>query len=956
MATGKRSKHKPERPTGKSKPASTPGTGEPEARLEVDLRAAEPPPTLRYVLLGAAAAAALLALLPWTPALEGGRFFWWDIIADPLLLLADREPESRMLLVLTVAWLPPAGVALLLLGRRRLLFSDPARRATMGWLAAGIPLVPLYLLFIVNPALLAPLHLAPRGSFLGIPSAIGIVLFAAGGYALYRAENSFSGRVALAGGAISALTATLLPYYAAGEWSLPLFRYLTDALAAGTVLETGRAGVVVLLLAAAVIALLSMFSGLWPRGRAARWRHYATLAAGGSLPLWGAIQALDRALATTATAPSAIATFSLTIAVAAFCLWATVSLGSLLIRRDAVRHEAETPPDDSRHGLIATRMSALEWAVVTISVLLFWLLKTHGLHASATDENIYFYGAHLLSQGVWPYRDFFFAHPPLHLVVPALLFALFGFDLLLAKLISVVASLLTGLCLLDIGRRYLGKVAGITALIGFLFGYQVLQASTNLTGINLTTMWMVFGLWAFLRRRFLLAGIMLALSICTGFYAIAAALALLCLAFFYGNRRQFFRLVASFSIVALLINGVFLAIGGEGYLDGVYRYHLAKIQRDLLPEVLINIYYHPLLIWSFLVAPPLAFAVRALRLPSGPTAQAAPGEAFAHARSAAEGALGLLDPRTLGRGRPEDALRVIWLSGAALGLEFAMFRELYSFYFTLWFPTLALTLGYLFQVFAISGRAAIRAAALGRPLGATFTLALVAYLCVCLATPVAVTADATLRSYQAERIRTRQIRTDNTGFIREHEDRGEVVSFEWTEPAVWAGLADVVKLLFWRGERVRGSFQPGYAWYLRSKKREFTTAPEIAAYVAEHTEPHETITGASAIAPLIALLSGRRLAGDVVDTNNKRFRSGMFTHEEFFEEVCADELKFVIAAPMSAFTPRMPSNHNTVNEQFRPAKIFRDPGLRHWQKFPILLFERTSQPDVPGGPVCRYIP
>ena len=41
-------------------------------------------------------------------------------------------------------------------------------------------------------------------------------------------------------------------------------------------------------------------------------------------------------------------------------------------------------------------------------------------------ENIYFYDAWLMSQGELPYRDFFFAHPPLGLIPGWLVFVLLG--------------------------------------------------------------------------------------------------------------------------------------------------------------------------------------------------------------------------------------------------------------------------------------------------------------------------------------------------------------------------------------------------------------------------------------------------------------------------------------------------------------------------------------------------
>src|SRR5262245_29142492 len=49
-------------------------------------------------------------------------------------------------------------------------------------------------------------------------------------------------------------------------------------------------------------------------------------------------------------------------------------------------------------------------------VLLYALLKTYQLTLGNSDENIYFYMAlRTVTDGLLPYRDYFFAHPPLHL-------------------------------------------------------------------------------------------------------------------------------------------------------------------------------------------------------------------------------------------------------------------------------------------------------------------------------------------------------------------------------------------------------------------------------------------------------------------------------------------------------------------------------------------------------------
>ena len=54
----------------------------------------------------------------------------------------------------------------------------------------------------------------------------------------------------------------------------------------------------------------------------------------------------------------------------------------------------------------------LEAILLLVPVLLYVILKNYSLHPTVTDDWIYAYLADRMGEGAWPYRDFFFAHPP----------------------------------------------------------------------------------------------------------------------------------------------------------------------------------------------------------------------------------------------------------------------------------------------------------------------------------------------------------------------------------------------------------------------------------------------------------------------------------------------------------------------------------------------------------------
>src|SRR6185295_7264364 len=77
---------------------------------------------------------------------------------------------------------------------------------------------------------------------------------------------------------------------------------------------------------------------------------------------------------------------------------------------------------------MASVSSRLVWSRISAGAgvpvfVLFLVLKLYALHPAAADENVYFYmSVRTAFDGLWPYRDYFFAHPPLHILIAAAVF------------------------------------------------------------------------------------------------------------------------------------------------------------------------------------------------------------------------------------------------------------------------------------------------------------------------------------------------------------------------------------------------------------------------------------------------------------------------------------------------------------------------------------------------------
>jgi hypothetical protein len=589
-----------------------------------------------------------------------------------------------------------------------------------------------------------------------------------------------------------------------------------------------------------------------------------------------------------------------------------------------------------------TRGIALESVGVFLIAATFLLIKLPGIHASGTDDNIYFYMADAMTKGRMPYRDFFFSHPPVHLMVPAALFGIGGFSIGLAKSIPVVATLLAGLFLYCAARRA-SRGFALLVLLFHLTAYQVLMAASDMNGENLMTAFLAAGLWALVARRPLLAGAMAGLALGCGLYALAGVAALALAA---GFRRDLGRFAAG---VALTFGGVmlaFFAMAPQAFLDGVFRYHLEKpvkvagrtpIFESANPlrvaaalagnlaayldgkDLAKSLYYHALqalglgIFMADLAGRAGATWLRRLTRPDG-----RPRDSSADPRAAqAQGAVADASP---------DAFAKLAVAATALFvLQWSAVNETYDFYQV---PMLAF-MAFLPAWAAWRVFTGVRDAVGIRDLVVPFTI--VALLC--LHVPIAHGLSRQL-------------------WPSEHAAAGNEVRYAWRDPSVLPGLARISRTLFFADSRVRGRVNPHYRHAMWNKMLTFTTVHEIADHVRTHSTRDETITGASTLAPLIALLADRRMAGDEADTNGKRFSSGNLTRAAFADRICGDRVRYVVGAPRSPFSHDFITRGPGLAEAFVPERTFSEPGLMHFREMPIRLYRRVEVPDAPPGYVC----
>ncbi len=634
------------------------------------------------------------------------------------------------------------------------------------------------------------------------------------------------------------------------------------------------------------------------------------------------------------------------------------------------------------------------WIVATLLLLAFLLMESQGVGYTVTDENIYYYQANLVAQGELPYRDFFFAHPPLHILIPALFFYLFGFNLFLAKMISISAAMIAGIFVLLTARRILGRPAALIALCLYLFSFAVLNAGVNLTGINLTVMFLMAGFYTALCGKPLSAGALTAFALSTGFYSAAAAAAMLLAALLLSPGFGLRFAIGMFGVFGF-INLFFYILGGSSFIEGVYLYHGRKPPRDPrhmeygpspLKALFYNFYvllttdelkktilYHGHLIWGFLIAIFAWFSIGFGWLARGQGKSWIPettgsddaeisspaGKTKKRSKSFLSGVTAAIEPiRKFFSDilkSPDGGPALVLLVGSALVVQFSMFKRLHSFYFVLWYPFMAIGTAFLldriFRTIAAvfrEDRGGKETSGKGRNRGKEkrfFSAAVVPKTSTALVTCISLAF--LFGCYKS---------CENWGHHvheSEFQNAGRRLDYPWREPKFLSFAGSTVKTLFWVDHRIQGEVVPSYRQYLWNKKRHFDTAPEIAAHIKKNTTPNETIAGASAVAPLLALLAERRIADNFVDTNTLRFRSGLSTTEEFYERVCNTPIAYIVSAPRSFFTWNKMRHHNRFLEGFSLERTFADPDITYGGTYLIHLLRRTNKKTE--APYCRYL-
>ena len=679
---------------------------------------------------------------------------------------------------------------------------------------------------------------------------------------------------------------------------------------------------------------------------------------------------------------------------------------------------------------------------VSLLVAVYFVLKLETVAWSATDENIYFQAARWVTDGRVPYKEFFFSHPPLHLLIPALALKLFGDVPYLLKLLPVLFSVGSGLLVYLSVLRRSGLVSSLLSAVFFFFALEQLQASTNLTGINITTFFVMLSFYSILTPRPWLAASAACAALMSGAYSAIPLLALVLPAFLFWGPGFGVRYLGGLLGGSSLLNGLCGFIFGSNFFEQVYLYHFRKapaqaagylsptgwdfVAFGLVGAAAILVAW---LAWmwrqstdqgqqmrwralvsrrwgvpvagaALLVVAGVIVSYSLVQVPVVPEGTAPLPASFggifllwANLRVLAGDdeflrfayfhshlllavpLLGLMTVLTrFNRRRNPVPSTNSWQAGwvgillllAAL-IQLSLVKETFTFYYLLAIPGGAMALGCAWGLLlqwiphpvphpVLPARSDF---SLARSRLAVSGLVLGLLVCFSLDQPLSLAIGA-------------------DRWPEELKPANTLTCYPWRE-GISTPFSALIRRWLHTPCRVRGSVELGLYHYLWRKKVYFSRAEEIGEYIRQRSKPGDTILGASVVAPLLASLSGRDLAAGYVDTNSKRFKAGMVENRqgaldsckqnqetdetrclqnaawrEMWDKACRTPLRFIVAAPKSAFQVSELSRNPLIRKYFRPVGLFNEPMLSQDGKYPIVLFERVNEKPDAAGRYCGF--
>jgi hypothetical protein len=211
--------------------------------------------------------------------------------------------------------------------------------------------------------------------------------------------------------------------------------------------------------------------------------------------------------------------------------------------------------------------------LIILLLLLFLVMRAFFITPSFSDETIYINMAEALKEGLVPYKDFFYAHPPIQLLLlfPAVLTNSFLIVKIYISLIGVSCIFLTYL----IAKELFNERAALVSSLAFLIFPGFLIFGNLAMGTFEALLFFLMSFYFFIRKRIFVPSLFLLLSILTRYLALLLSPFLMLYIFLF-HKKQFPKFLFFFMLVSLCSFAIIYLLFGYNFIKDTVIYHLTR--------------------------------------------------------------------------------------------------------------------------------------------------------------------------------------------------------------------------------------------------------------------------------------------------------------------------------------------------------------------------------------------
>jgi len=212
--------------------------------------------------------------------------------------------------------------------------------------------------------------------------------------------------------------------------------------------------------------------------------------------------------------------------------------------------------------------------ILILILLAFAVVKLLFVHPVFSDENFYFNVAKNISYQNLPYRDFFFAHPPIQVFILSSIYKIFGISFTIGKLIAMVYSSACVLLTYTITKKLFGIKSAFFASMLFVASPPFIIFSDIFYGMWETMLYLLLSMLFILKRNLFTSSTFFILAIFTryiAFFYIPIALTILYLRKLEIAKFTFFTIT-----LAIILFLSFTTAFKSNYINQTLTYHLSK--------------------------------------------------------------------------------------------------------------------------------------------------------------------------------------------------------------------------------------------------------------------------------------------------------------------------------------------------------------------------------------------